>query len=187
MHRQHPTISMPTTDVLEPPAHMRRVITGHDASGKSIVLRDESNPPSIWGPEETGFRVYDLYRTDETPAQIDEELGAGGWADRISGNRELVSPNGSTLRVFDYRPGASVEMHRTPSIDYGIVLKGEVTLVLDGGETVIFKTGDVIIQRGTAHSWRNDTSGWTRVMFAVLPAQQIIIKGKPLVEQAVNL
>lgn len=89
---------------------VRRVITGHDTSGKAIFLRDEVQPPTFWSPD--GGAVYDLHRTNETPTVIDAELSQGEWVDEIArgpkGFAGLVSENGSTVRAFDFPPGTKV-------------------------------------------------------------------------------
>lgn len=74
-------------------------------------------------------------------------------------------------------------MHRTVSLDYGIVLIGEVELLLDSGETRLMKTGDVCVQRGTNHAWRNASqTEWARMMYVLQPSLPIEIQGKRLNE-----
>ena len=74
-------------------------------------------------------------------------------------------------------------MHRTVSLDYGVVLYGEMELVLDSGETRIMKVGDVSVQRGTNHAWRNTSdTQWARMMYVLQPSLPITINGKPLDE-----
>jgi quercetin dioxygenase-like cupin family protein len=74
-------------------------------------------------------------------------------------------------------------MHRTVSLDYGIVIYGEVELVLDSGETRILKAGDVAVQRGTNHAWRNTSdTKWARMMYVLQPSLPLEINGKPLGE-----
>lgn len=80
-------------------------------------------------------------------------------------------------------PGASSPLHRTVSLDYGIVLLGEVELILDSGETKIMKVGDVCVQRGTNHAWRNTSdTQWARMMYVLQPALPLEIGGKALGE-----
>jgi quercetin dioxygenase-like cupin family protein len=74
-------------------------------------------------------------------------------------------------------------MHRTVSLDYGVVLIGEMELVLDSGETRVMKVGDVAVQRGTNHAWRNTSkTEWARMMYVLQPSLPIAINGKPLDE-----
>ncbi|KAK7692020.1 hypothetical protein QCA50_005425 [Cerrena zonata] len=157
---------------------VRRVITGHDSEGKAIVIKDEVVEPTFWSPQGVNA-VHEFYRTEETPAVIDSEV-TGEWVDHIASKRALVSPNGSTFRSIDLAPGEVVPMHRTGSIDYAIVVKGSVVLVLDDGERRVLKEGDVVVQRGTNHSWINETDDWSRTYFVVIDAQPIKVKGEEL-------
>ena len=77
------------------------------------------------------------------------------------------APNGTTLRINEMPPGASSPMHRTQTVDYGIVLDGEVVLVLDDSETVL-RAGDVVVQRGTSHRWENRSEAPARVAFILI-------------------
>lgn len=80
-------------------------------------------------------------------------------------------------------PGVTSPMHRTVSLDYGIVLLGEVELVLDSGDKKVMKVGDICVQRGTNHAWRNTSeTEWARMMYVLQPALPIEIDGKPLNE-----
>lgn len=80
-------------------------------------------------------------------------------------------------------PGVTSPMHRTVSLDYGIVVYGEVELILDSGETRTLKAGDVAIQRGTNHAWRNTSNeNWARMMYVLQPSLPVTINGKPLGE-----
>ncbi|CAL1711770.1 unnamed protein product [Somion occarium] len=164
---------------------VRRVVTGHDSEGKAAVLSDEVAKPTFWSPESTS-PVHDYYRTEETPAIIDSEVATGEWDDGITSNPALVSPNGSTFRTIDLAPGQVVPMHRTQTIDYGIVVKGSVVLELDNGDRRILKEGDVFIQRGSAHSWRNETDDWVRTHFVMIGANPIHVNGESLPAHAVG-
>lgn len=81
------------------------------------------------------------------------------------------------------RPGLLSPMHRTVSLDYGVVLEGEVELVLDSGETRLLKRGDVAVQRGTNHAWRNTSeTEWARMMYILQPCAPLEVGGKKLGE-----
>lgn len=103
-----------------------------------------------------------------------------------SGKLGLVNPNGSVCRMVDFGPStadahAKPIMHRTQSLDYGIVLEGEIECVLDSGEVRLMKRGDVAIQRGTMHAWRNTSSTeWARMIFVLLAAEKVKVGGKEL-------
>ena len=81
-------------------------------------------------------------------------------------------------------PNVISPMHRTVSIDYGVVLEGTVELVLDSGETRVMRRGDVCVQRGTNHAWRNITpnDGWSRMLYVLTPAEKLKAGGKELGE-----
>jgi len=85
----------------------------------------------------------------------------------------LTVSNGTVLRYVDMAPDSISPMHKTASLDYGIVLEGEVELVLDSGETQLMRRGDICVQRATNHAWRNVTpnGGWGRMVYVLVAAQ----------------
>ena len=158
------------------PTTPRRVVTGHDASGTSVCASDGLVPAAHTTPGGTLF--YELWATDAAPAPINAGpvnagpggAGPGGAAapDPAGGPpRVAPAPNGTTLRINEMPPGASSPMHRTQTVDYGIVLDGEVVLVLDDSETVL-RAGDVVVQRGTSHRWENRSEAPARVAFILI-------------------
>jgi quercetin dioxygenase-like cupin family protein len=103
--------------------------------------------------------------TDESPA------APAGSADRAA--REIGIPpprNGSIFRVVDFPPGAKGEMHRTPSIDYAVVLEGEIDMLLPGAE-VRLHAGDVLVQQATEHGWENRSATNCRIAFVLIDAK----------------
>ena len=154
------------------PTTPRRVVTGHDASGTSVFASDGPVPAAHTTPGGTLF--YELWSTDATPAPIDAgRVDAGrvdaGQDDQASPAPVSVPParNGTKLRINELPPGAGSPMHRTQTVDYGIVLDGEVVLVLDDSETVL-RAGDVVVQRGTSHRWENRSGATARVAFILI-------------------
>jgi quercetin dioxygenase-like cupin family protein len=154
------------------PTTPRRVVTGHDASGTSVCASDGLVPAAHTTPGGTLF--YELWSTDATPAPIDAgTVGAGtvgaGQNDQAPPAPVSVPParNGTKLRINELPPGACSPMHRTQTVDYGIVLDGEVVLVLDDSETVL-RAGDVVVQRGTSHRWENRSGATARVAFILI-------------------
>lgn len=115
--------------------------------------------------------------------QLSDSKDLSIYQDDLANKPGIMIPGGSVLRLVDMRPGATSPMHRTVSLDYGVVLEGEVELVLDSGETRIMRRGDVSIQRGTNHAWRN-VSGteWARMLYVLFEAEPVIIGGKVLGE-----
>lgn len=122
---------------------VRRIVTGHDAAGRAIVARDDVVATT---PVPTGdARFAMLWTSAQSPADLMDPDDA---AQRAVG---LALPGGSVLRMVDIAPGCRSPMHRTRSLDYGIVLTGEIVLELDDGATVTVHAGEVIVQRGTIH------------------------------------
>jgi quercetin dioxygenase-like cupin family protein len=175
----------------------RRVVTGHNDAGESIIVTDA--PPErvqqVGG--ETGPTFFEVWNTRETPARIDRRSG-----EPIESSLTLAPPKrGTRIRVLDippesdeihrmdeatarehfasigsggastYKPGASHPfMHRTETIDYGIVLEGELVLIVDKGETLV-KAGDIIVQRGTNHAWANRSGKNCRIAFVLIDGE----------------
>lgn len=123
---------------------IRRVVTGHNEKGQSCVKWD-SELKTV--PGRPGFSQVPLWATKELPARLTEE-DPGQWE---SGT---TIANGSVFRIVRYEPGVTKRWHKTDSIDYAVVLQGEIIMQLDDGE-VRLKAGDVIIQRATMHNWEN--------------------------------
>ena len=126
----------------------RRVVTGHDADGTSVFLSD--GPPPVTRTAADGAVFHELWSTDATPAPVAPD-------EPEPTERDLTvppGPNGTKIRINEIPPGAASPMHRTETIDYGVVLSGEIVLVLDDSETML-RAGDVVVQRGTDHRWEN--------------------------------
>ena len=143
---------------------VRRVITGHDAKGKAIVTIDEVASHLFEGrPGATGCNVW---TTDVSPANND------GDADEGLRKVGTTLKNGTIFRILEFAPGLAPRNHRTDSIDYIVVLSGEIEMELDG-TVVQLKAGDVMVQRGTIHNWVN--RGTQPCVLAV-----ILIAAKPV-------
>lgn len=140
----------------------RRVVTGHDASGRSVILADGPAPRTHSIP---GATFHELWSTSDTPAPLAPEEPAEPT------DRPLVTPpdpHGTIIRFVDLAPRSRSPMHRTESLDYGIVLSGAVCLVLDDGSETALRPGDVVIQRGTDHAWVNETDEPARMAFVLV-------------------
>jgi len=89
------------------------------------------------------------------------------------------------IRTVYMKPGAPSPMHRSHSIDYGIIISGDLELTLDGGETVLLHAGDIVVQRGTNHLWRNPSpTEWTRIVFILIEAKPLVINGIEIPESS---
>ncbi|THH13838.1 hypothetical protein EUX98_g9676 [Antrodiella citrinella] len=119
----------------------------------TVIIRDEI-AERISPDSDSPVSIFNIYRTDQVPANNDEVEGQ--WKDVIAdkpiGWDSLSSPEGAVVRVFDYALGVSAPMHRTESLDFGILHSGSIVLTLEGGVTKTLNRGDVIVQRGTIHS-----------------------------------
>lgn len=122
-----------------------------------------------------------LYSTTSTPSNTADEADIAMYDEFLHQPPGITVENGTVFRMIDLRPGKATPMHRTVSFDYGIVLEGDVDLVLDSGECRRLGRGDVCVQRGTAHSFRNvDGDRWCRLLFVFLPMVKIGVKGREL-------
>jgi len=96
---------MSETKKASPIPNVRRVITGHNTEGKSIVVRDDVQSPKYWGTDSVNT-IYDICRTELVPASIDSEITTGTFVDEIASHAEHVNPTGSVFRSFEFAPGA---------------------------------------------------------------------------------
>ncbi|MFJ6376138.1 cupin domain-containing protein [Pseudarthrobacter oxydans] len=147
----------------------RRVVTGHDSKGVSRVISDGPVPVHRDLPED-GVAFYEIWQTDEMPAPLYAEEPTEPTSRDL---RVPPGPHGTKIRINEFRPGhidkhgLQSPVHRTESVDYGIVLEGEIVLVLDNSE-VTLRAGDVVVQRGTDHAWVNRSDSVTRVAFILV-------------------
>ncbi|MFL6807025.1 MAG: cupin domain-containing protein [Xanthobacteraceae bacterium] len=156
----------------DPP--IRRFVTGHDAKNVAKVIMQ--GPATNAKYPSPGTVSTMIWCTDEIPADITvgeqvEDLGA-----RILGTAPPA--NGTRFAVIDFPPGNQPRMHRTETIDYVIVLEGEIEMDMDE-QTVKLKAGDVMVQRGTNHAWANRSNARARVAFVLIDAKPLGI-GHPI-------
>ena len=151
--------------------NIRRVVTGHDAKGKATVLIDEpvKNVISL----RPGAASSVIWSNDTLPANNDgnDDPSAKKIATTIDG--------GAVFRVISFGPGVTPRNHRTDSLDYAVVMAGEIDMTLDD-EVVHLKAGDVLVQRGTVHNWINKGSAPCIIAFVLISAKPVSIDGKPL-------
>jgi quercetin dioxygenase-like cupin family protein len=157
---------------------IRRVITGHDGAHIAKVLID--GPATNAKYPSVGTVSTLIWCTDGAPAsipvgEVPEDMGA-----RILGT--APPPKGTRFAVIDFPPGNAPHMHRTETIDYVIVLEGEIDMDMDQS-TVHLKAGDVMVQRGTNHAWANRSGARARVAFVLIDAEPIGI-GQPVLGHA---
>ena len=173
---------------------VRRVVTGHDENGKAIVLSDGPAPTVHSNPIRPGQLSFDVWKTKAMPvplAREEAEPTTGprslqpppvGTVLRISivppetdetrnltpeRAQELFRKSGAGEASTYGRGGRHPMMHRTETVDYAVVLEGEITLILDEGE-VQLKAGDVVIQRGTSHAWSNRSGKNVKMLYVLI-------------------
>ena len=169
---------------------IRRVVTANDVKGRSRIVEDAPATAIRTVSGRPGYRAVNVWRTEESPARIHAK-------DSASGHQGLLPPKGGTLlRIIDFppepsdreelkrmldstfggiyqdaahdkRPGVHPGMHCTATVDYAIVLEGEIYAVMDEGETLLH-AGDVLIQRGTNHAWANRSGRSARIAFVLI-------------------
>jgi len=172
----------------------RRIVTGHNAAGRAIIQSDAA-PTRIQAIGIDGPTFYEVWNTRETPARIDRAGGEPAesrltLAPPRHGTRIRVldfPPETEQMQKLDAAAarehfaqigaadasthGASESshpfMHRTESIDYGVILEGEITLLVDEGETIV-RAGDIVVQRGTNHAWANRSGKNCRIAFILI-------------------
>lgn len=175
---------------------VRRIVTGHDEQGRSIIAQDGPPPRSI-DVGGRGLMFHEFWHTKSVPAMIDRAS-----AEPLEGSLSLKPPKGGVrIRIVDtppeepgagapdadliaqafamigapnasrYRPGQThASMHVTRSLDYGVVLEGEITLITDTAETLC-RAGDVIVQNGTNHAWVNRSGKMARMCFVLIDGE----------------
>ena len=173
---------------------VRRVVTGHDGNGKAVVLSDGPVPTVHSNPIRPGQLSFEVWKTKAMPVPLAREepeptTGSRSLQPPRNGNVlriSIVPPESEQTRKLT--PGEAQElfrksgageastfgkggrhpmMHRTETVDYAIVLEGEITLILDEGE-VHLKAGDVVIQRGTSHAWSNRSDKNVKMLYVLI-------------------
>jgi len=177
---------------MEMPKPIRRIITGTDAQGRSRIVEDGPTPAVRTVAERPGYQVCNLWATEGSPARIDGPDLVGEL------NGVLPPKNGTVVRIIDIppepkdpaereramkasfgklfadadhqpRPGQHPGMHTTTTIDYAILLSGELVALMDEGEATMYP-GDILIQRGTNHGWCNRSDQTARIAFILIDA-----------------
>jgi mannose-6-phosphate isomerase-like protein (cupin superfamily) len=176
------------------PKKIRRVVTGHNEEGKSVIISDDPSPHVLALPGVEDFALTNLWVTDGSPA------GNAGYPDAACRPVVLEPPPGGTIfRIVEFPPDKSLGehfdrkavfdamsassamdpdasrhpgMHKTATVDYAIVLSGEIYAVMDEGETLL-RAGDTLVQRGTNHAWSNRSETPCLVAFILVSASPV--------------
>ena len=150
---------------------IRRVVTGHDAQGRAVVATDEICRNAISRRPQHASCV--VWSTGSFPADNSDDVDGGARA------VASTDPAGSVFRIVEYGPGVAPRNHRTESIDYAVVMAGEIDMEIDGA-TVHLRQGDVLVQRGTIHNWLNQGTEPCVIAFILIDAKPVEAGGKTL-------
>ena len=145
---------------------IRRVVTGHDASGKAVVKIDEICKNVISRRPKHSSCV--VWTTASVPAEVSDDQD--GAARKVA----TSDPQGTVFRIVQYEPGVAPRMHRTESIDYAAVVSGEIDMELDDGVVVHLKQGDTLVQRATIHNWVNRGTEPCVIAFVLIAAKPVL-------------
>ena len=150
---------------------VRRVVTGHDAKGRAVVKIDEVSKNIISSrPGQTACVVWTT-----------ESFPVNNTGDADEGLRKVGTTlkNGTVFRVVEFAPGVAPRNHRTDSIDYAVVVSGEIDMEFDDS-VVHLKAGDVLVQRGTIHNWVNRGTQPCVMAFILIDAKPVEVDEKVL-------
>jgi hypothetical protein len=176
------------------PPPVRRLLTGVNAEGKSAIVEDGHAKAVRTIPERPGYRSSEIWVTEGSPARITQpdrvgQIGgvsppAGGSILRIidippepkdpaERERSIRATFAKLYKDADHRADSKVHpgMHITDTVDYALVISGEIYAVMEAGETLM-KAGDVLIQRGTNHAWSNRSDDFCRIAFVLLDGRR---------------
>lgn len=197
-HQTHPTMSVHSPLSNQPtPTYSRPTnndqlstnlpglihhVTGHTPSGAAIVY--SSNPAQWTNLNNNTLSFNVIYTTSHFPPSLTHNADLATH-DALLASKQLglTNPSGTVARMVDFAPGSEPVMHRTQSLDYGIVVEGEVEMVLDDGVKRVLRRGDVAVQRCTRHGWRN-VSGteWARMFFVLQGCEKLVVGGREMGE-----
>ncbi|GLB08938.1 hypothetical protein AtubIFM57258_004847 [Aspergillus tubingensis] len=162
----------------------KRLITSHNPEGKGVFITEDHGDHHKIMVRGKGVANI-IYSTKGNPVDMTDDADV-----KFAKKNEppLHIPNGSVVRLIDFAPGVESPMHRAVSLDYGIVIEGEVEITLDSGESKIMKPGDISVQRATMHKWRNvsDTKP-ARVVFILLDCLPYSVNGVQMTEDLGDL
>ncbi|KAH8898463.1 hypothetical protein GQ53DRAFT_742493 [Thozetella sp. PMI_491] len=163
------------------PSPPKRYISTHDAEGKSIF--SEAFPDELATYQIPGMTYYEAYKTFEAPIPLAQETDLKTMQAHAAedGTITFPKPGATTLRYCDWPPGGEAPLHRHESIDFGIVILGEIEAFMDSGERRLLKPGDCLVQRNTLHGWRNpSTTEYARVVFVIQGTQPVTVNGETM-------
>ena len=158
---------------------VRRIVTGHDANGKAVVASDE-RLTAVSRPGGANITGCEIWSTDSMPVDNSPEAEAAQRAGFVKRYNYVGTGQGTAFRITELAPGHARFTHRTETVDYAILLSGEIDLELDGDEVAHLKPGDVVVQRGTIHTWVNKGSVPAVFAFILIDATPAEVNGELL-------
>ncbi|KAA8899181.1 hypothetical protein FN846DRAFT_753211, partial [Sphaerosporella brunnea] len=153
-------------------------ISTHDPATKTAKIH--SAEPADFKAVDENLSMALSYTVSNPPSLTDDADVAAHKALVASGFSELVSKGGAVVRFVDFAPGYECVMHRTKSLDFGVLLEGSLLAILDSGEQKRMQRGDLFVQRATMHQWRNVGEGWARMLFVLLDSEEVVVGGEVL-------
>ena len=162
---------------------IQRLVTSHDPSGRAVVSQQLSDSTNTWRGKHdprAALGSFLAYNIPAFPIRLinDSDVVDYGEILERSEDGSQENPPGIRLRFIDFPPGFITAWKRAKSLDFCFVFEGEVELVLDSGTTKVLKRGDVTVQRGTLHVWRNHSGGkWARMAFVSIDATPVMVNG----------
>lgn len=156
----------------QPLPEIRRIVTGHNKETKAIIQRDGLIKARRAGH---GPVISRIWSSEDLPPNVnsDNDLGLVETG---------LSNKGTICRIVDFPPSSTGMVHRSMTLDYIYVLKGEVVLTLDDGSRTTVKEGEIVVQQATMHGWDNETDTWARLLCILIAAHPPLIQGKELHE-----
>jgi quercetin dioxygenase-like cupin family protein len=165
-----------------PPPQSLRYITTHDSSGKAVF---SDTYPTAAPTQENPFGILaTIYTTSQFPADLTADADFKLYDKHVENPPNVVAPGGTAVALVSVRPGAESPMHRTVSLDYCVVLEGEIEFELDSGEKRTLNAGDTYVQRGTCHKFTNVTpgGGWAKLFAVSQEIKPVEVNGEALKE-----
>jgi quercetin dioxygenase-like cupin family protein len=157
---------------------IRRIVTGHNDDGKAVIKTDEqiAAVPRIGA----GISGAEIWSTDQMPIDNSAAADAAQRAGFVRRTNYVGDGGGTTFRINEFVPGCVRFTHRTETMDYAIQLSGELDCELENDEVVHLRPGDVLIQRGTIHTWVNKGSVPAVIAFILIDAKPVTVNGREM-------
>jgi quercetin dioxygenase-like cupin family protein len=160
-----------------------RFITTHNDSGQAVIHQSIPAPAPFYDIAKGDVAFAQCYVTKEFPVKVQDERDIKAYSDFLEQPPGLTVSGGTVLRYVDMPPNTTSPMHRTISLDYGVVLEGQVELILDSGEVTPMTRGDIAVQRATMHAWKNTSdTEWARMLYILQPTESLNVGGTELKE-----